>query len=208
MSIKNQPSIEDAHSAQVYAKRPITLVRGSGFLLYDNEGREYVDLAGGYGTCIVGHAHPRVVEAIARQASKLTSCHGSMYNDARALFIERLVSIAPSQLNRVFLANSGAESVEAAIKIARKSTGRRQIIAVKGGFHGKTHGALSATWDQKYRKNFEPLVPGFSHIPFNDTESAKSLITVETAAVLAEPIQGEGGLRIPSKEWLSSLRDL
>jgi LysW-gamma-L-lysine/LysW-L-ornithine aminotransferase len=207
MSETDPVSIEDAHLAQVYSKRPVVLVRGKGCLLYDPQDREFIDCAGGYGTCIVGHSHPRVVEAITGQVSQLTSCHGSMYNDARALFVEKLVSIAPSSLNRVFLANSGAEAVEAAIKIARKSTGRRKIIAVKGGFHGKTHGALSATWDTKYRKNFEPLVPDFTHIPFNDSESAKSTITSDTAAVLVEPIQGEGGVRVPSPDWLPLLRD-
>jgi len=208
MSQADPFSIEDAHLAQVYAKRPVTLVRGNGSLLYDSMGREYVDCAGGYGTCIVGHSHPRVVEAIKHQASQLTSCHGSFYNDARSQFVQKLITIAPSGLSRVFLANSGAEAIEAAIKIARRSTGRRQIIAAKGGFHGKTHGALSATWDAKYRKNFEPLVPGFAHVPFNDAEAAKSAVTSETAAVLVEPIQGEGGVRMPSPDWLPILRDL
>jgi acetylornithine/LysW-gamma-L-lysine aminotransferase len=208
MSLNDPVSVEDAHLARVYSKKPLTIVRGTGCLVYDAGGREFVDCAGGYGTCIVGHAHPRVVEAITRQASKLTSCHGSVYNDARADFVKKLTSIAPSELDRAFLANSGAEAVEAAIKIARKSTGRRQIIAVKGGYHGKTHGALSATWDPKYRKSFEPLLPGFSHIPFNDTEAAKSAVTTEAAAVLVEPIQGEGGVRISSLDWLALLRDL
>jgi LysW-gamma-L-lysine/LysW-L-ornithine aminotransferase len=208
MSEVDPTRIEDAHLAQVYSKRPVMLTHGKGCLLYDSKGREFVDCAGGYGTCIVGHSHPRVVEAIQHQAAQLTSCHGSIYSDARARFVEKLVSIAPSGLDRVFLANSGAEAVEAAIKVARKSTGRREIIAVKGGFHGKTHGALSATWDAKYRKNFEPLVPGFSHIPFNDVEAPKTSVTSQTAAVLVEPIQGEGGVRVPSSAWLSALRDL
>ncbi|HEX4919956.1 MAG TPA: aspartate aminotransferase family protein, partial [Candidatus Bathyarchaeia archaeon] len=200
--------IEDEHLAQVYSKRPITITRGKGSTVYDANGREYVDCAGAYGTCIVGHSHPKVVEAIQRQASLLTSAHSSTYNDARALFIEKLISIAPSGLDRVFPANSGAEAVEAAIKIARKSTGRRNIVAAKGGYHGKTSGALSATWDQKYRKNFEPLLPGFSHVPYDDTEAVKSAITSDTAAILVEPVQGEGGVRVPSPGWLPALKDL
>lgn len=208
MTLADPVTIEDAHLAKVYARRPLTLVRGEGCLVYDHMGREYVDCAGGYGTCIVGHAHPRVAEAISRQASRLTSCHGSTYNDARADFVEKLVSITPQSLDRIFLANSGAEAVEAAVKIARKFTGKREIIAAKGGFHGKTHGALSATWDPKYRRSFEPLVPDFTHISFNDEEAAKSSITRNTAAVFVEPIQGEGGVRIPSTGWLPLLRDL
>jgi len=177
-------------------------------LVFDTEGREYVDCTGGYGTCIVGHAHPRVSEAIADQARKLISCHGSTYNDARARLVSKLLTITPNGMNRFFLSNSGAESVECAIKLARKSTSRRKIVAIKGGFHGKTHGALSATWDSKYRKSFEPLVPDFTHIPFNNEEAAKDNISHETAAVLVELIQGEGGIRVATAAWLSLLRDL
>jgi len=200
--------IEDAHSARFYARRPIAIVNGKGALVFDAEGKEYVDCAGGYGTCVIGHAHPVVVEAIAQQAHKLISCHGSTYNDARASLLSRLVTILPAGLSRVFLSNSGAEAVECAIKLARKSTGRRKIVAIKGGFHGKTHGALSATWDSKYRKSFEPLVPDFVHIPFGNFEGAKSTVSNDTAAVLVEPIQGEGGIRVPPPDWLPLLRDL
>ncbi len=201
-------TIEDAHYAKYYARKPVTIVRGKGVLLYDDVGREYVDLTGAYGACIVGHAHPRVVKAIADQAQKLIACHGSVYNDARAEFTSRLTNILPSGLERIFVSNSGTEAVECAIKVARKSTGKRKIVAVKGGFHGKTHGALSATWDAKYRKSFEPLVPGFVHIPFDNVEAAKETITNDTAAVLVEPVQGEGGIRVPSKSWMSLLQDL
>lgn len=201
-------AVEDGHLAKFYARRPIAIVRGKGALVYDAEGREYVDCAGGYGTCTVGHAHPKVAEAIANQASQLISCHASTYNDARASLLDKLASILPSELGRVFLSNSGAEAVECAIKLSRKSTGRRKIIAVKGGFHGKTHGALSATWDGKYRKNFEPLVPDFDHIPFGNLEAAKAAITQDTAAILFEPIQGEGGIRVPPPDWLPLLKDL
>ncbi len=199
---------EDRHLAKFYARRPVAIVKGEGALVFDAEGREYVDCAGGYGTCIIGHAHPAVAAAIAKQAAKLISCHGSTYNDARAALLSRLAKILPSEYDRVFLSNSGAEAIECAIKLARKSTGKRKIVAVKGGFHGKTHGALSATWDSKYRKSFEPLLPDFVHIPFANFESAKSTISSDTAAVLVEPIQGEGGIRVPAPDWLPLLRDL
>jgi acetylornithine/LysW-gamma-L-lysine aminotransferase len=200
--------IEDGRLAKFYARRPVAIVKGRGALVFDAEGREYIDLAGGYGTCIIGHAHPAVAEAISKQANKLISCHGSIYNDARAALLSRLATILPAEYDRVFLSNSGAEAVECAIKLARKSTGRRKIVAIKGGFHGKTQGALSATWDSKYRKSFEPLVPDFMHIPFGNFEAAKGTISNDTAAVLVEPIQGEGGIRVPPPDWLPLLRDL
>ncbi|MGO9643499.1 MAG: aspartate aminotransferase family protein, partial [Candidatus Bathyarchaeia archaeon] len=181
MNIAEIQAMEDAHGAKVYAKKPVVIVRGSGALLYDMEGNEYVDCAGGYGTCIVGHTHPKVVAAISEQAAKLISCHGSTYNDARARLFSKLLTIAPNELDRFFLSNSGAEANECAIKISRKFTGRRKIVAFKGGFHGKTHGALSATWDAKYRKNFEPLLPDFTHIPYGNSEAAKAEITKDTA---------------------------
>jgi len=208
MNLPDTQKMEDAHLARYYARKPVTIIRGTGAMVYDEKGGEYVDCTGAYGVCIVGHAHPKVARAISSQAKKLIACHGSTYNDARALFASKLSAILPTELNRLFLSNSGAEAIECAIKIARKSTGRRKIVAVKGGFHGKTHGALSATWDAKYRKNFEPLVPDFVHIPFDNSEIAKETITNDTAAVLVEPIQGEGGIRIPSKEWMMLLTDL
>lgn len=200
--------IEDSHYARYYARRPVTIVRGRGALLYDENDKEYVDCAGAYGACIVGHAHPKVAQAISDQAKKLIACHASTYNDARAQFVSKLSAIVPRELNRVFLSNSGTEAVECALKVVRKATGRRKIVAIKGAFHGKTHGALSATWDAKYRKDFEPLVPDFFHIPFNNDEIAKQTITNDTAAVFVEPVQGEGGIRVPSEEWVTLLSDL
>ncbi|HUK50316.1 MAG TPA: aspartate aminotransferase family protein [Terriglobales bacterium] len=208
MSPSTAKDLEDTHYARFYARKPVTIVQGRGALLYDESGREYIDCTGAYGACIVGHAHPKVVEAISTQANKLIACHGSMYNDARAHFVSKLSAVIPSELNRLFLSNSGAEAVECAIKVARRSTGRRKIVAVKGAFHGKTHGALSATWDAKYRRNFEPLVPDFVHIPFDNSETAKKTITNDTAAVFVEPVQGEGGIRVPSREWMALLSDL
>ena len=208
MTAPDVKEVEEAHYARYYARKPVTIVRGSGAFLYDEKDNEYIDCTGAYGTCIVGHAHPKVAQAISDQAKRLIACHGSTYNDARALFISKLSTLLPTGLNRLFLTNSGAEAIECAIKVARKSSGRRKIVAVKGAFHGKTHGALSATWDAKYRKNFEPLVPDFIHIPFDNSETAKETITNDTAAVLIEPIQGEGGIRVPAKEWMALLSDL
>ncbi len=200
--------IEDAYLARFFARKPIEIVRGKGALVYDSEGREFVDCTGSYGTCIVGHAHPKVAGAICEQASKLISCHASTYNDTRAKFLLSIESISLPGLSRVFPSNSGAEAIECAIKLARKKTGRRKIVAMKGGFHGKTHGALSATWDGKYRKSFEPLVPDFVHISYGDPEAAKVVVDRDTAGVLVEPIQGEGGVRVPPPDWLATLRDL
>ncbi len=208
MNFSEIQSIEDTLMAKVYARKPIAISRGMGANVYDDLGREYIDCAGGYGTCIVGHSHPKVAEAISQQAHRLISAHGSTYNETRAVFLRKLRSIMPPELGRVYLANSGAEAIECAIKVARKSTGRRKIVAMKGAFHGKTHGALSATWDSKYRKSFEPLLQDFTHVVYGDVESAKAAISQDTAAVLVEPIQGEGGVRVPPPDWVPLLRDL
>jgi len=200
--------IENRFMANVYAKRPIVITKGKGVILWDINGKEYIDCAGSYGTCIVGHCHPKVVEAIKNQAEKLLSCHGYLYNDVRANLLRKIVEITPKGLNKVFLSNSGAESVEAAIKLARKFTGKHEIIALMGSFHGKTMGALSATWDKKYREPFEPLLPGFKHVPPDNIDKIKEAITDKTAAVILEPIRGEGGIRVLSGDYLRKVREL
>ncbi|MGB9853253.1 MAG: aspartate aminotransferase family protein [Candidatus Bathyarchaeales archaeon] len=199
---------EDKFMANVYAKRPVAIVKGKGALVWDVNGKEYIDCAGSYGTCIVGHCHPKVVEAIKKQAETLISCHGSLYNDVRAELLQKIVQIAPQGLNKIFLSNSGAETVECAIKLARKFTGKPEIIAMMGAFHGKTMGALSATWDRKYRDPFKPLVPEFKHVPADNLEKVEEAITEKTAAVLVEPIRGEGGVRVPPEGFLKGLRDV
>ncbi len=194
--------------AATYSKRPVVIVKGQGATLWDIHGREYLDCMGAYGVCIVGHCHPRVVEAVQQQASRLLACHSSLYNDARSAFLQKITAITPPALNKVFLANSGTETVEAAIKLARKHTGRSEILAFMGGYHGKTFGSLSATWDKRYRTPFEPLVPGFTHVPYGRLDRVKDAVKETTAAVLVEPIQGEGGIKVPPLEFLGELRAL
>jgi acetylornithine/LysW-gamma-L-lysine aminotransferase len=200
--------VEERCMAHTYSKRPVVIVKGRAATVWDAAGREYLDCMGAYGVCVVGHCHPRVVDAIQRQAARLIACHSSLYNDARSTFLQKIVDITPTELSRAFLANSGTEAVEAAIKLARKYTGKPGILAFMGGYHGKTFGSLSATWNKKYRMPFEPLVPGFTHVPYGKAERVRAAITRETAAVLVEPIQGEGGVRVPPAGFLQELREI
>lgn len=208
MNERETVDLEEKLMANVYSKRPRVITRGRGALVWDINGKEYVDCTGSYGVSIVGHCHPRVVETVKRQVETLISCHASFYNDVRSELLQKITGIAPKGLNKVFLSNSGSESVECAIKLARKFSGKTDIIAMVGAFHGKTMGALSATWKQKYRGPFEPLVPGFKHVPPNNLEKVKEAITEKTAAILVEPIMGEGGVRLPSDDFLPGLREI
>jgi acetylornithine/LysW-gamma-L-lysine aminotransferase len=200
--------IENRYLANVFSKKPIVLTKGKGALVWDINGKEYVDCSTSYGVALLGHCHPKVVEAIQAQAEELITCHSSYYNDKRAEFIQKLVKITPKGLEKAFLSNSGAESVECAIKLARKYTGKPEIIALMGAFHGKTMGALSATWDKKYREPFLPLVPEFKHVAPDNIDKIREAITDKTAAVLMEPIRGEGGVRVPPNGYLQKVRQV
>jgi acetylornithine/LysW-gamma-L-lysine aminotransferase len=192
--------LEAKYTSGVYAKRELIITRGQGALLFDEQGREYIDCVGGQGVCNLGHAHPAVAAAIASQAQILISCPEMFYNQQRAVLMERLAEL--TGLRRVFLCNSGTEAVEAAIKFARASTGRSQIIAAMRGFHGRTYGALSATWNKKYREGVEPLVPDFTHVAYNNLESLAEAIHNNTAALILEVVQGEGGVYPGTTEFL------
>lgn len=200
--------IEDWHSTSAILRRPIEIVRGKGAKVWDSEGNEYVDCVGGFGVAIVGHCNEAVVKAINEQTQRLITNPYIFYNDVRAKLYEKLAGITPNGLSRMFLCNSGTESVECALKIARRYTGRKEIIAMKRGFHGRSMGSLSATWNPKYRKSFEPLVPGFKHARFNDLEDVKELMADDTAAVIIEPVQGEGGVYPATKTFIQGLREL
>jgi len=201
--------IEDSFLAQVYQKFPVCVTRGQGAVLYDVNGREYIDCMGGYGVSIVGHCHPKVVKAINEQSERLLSCHGSFYNDKRAELLEKLVKITPEGLNSVFLSNSGAESVECALKIAAKYTGRKEVVSMVRGYHGKTLGALSATWNPKYRESFKGFIsPNFKFVPFGKTDKVEEAVSDDTAAVIVEPIQGESGVYVAPDGFLEYLREI
>ncbi|MDA4117997.1 MAG: aspartate aminotransferase family protein [Thaumarchaeota archaeon] len=199
---------EDAHGPHTYQKFPVAIVKGKGSLVWDDKGKEYIDCMGGYGVAIVGHSNDHVVAAIKRQAEKLITCHGSLYNDARAEFLETLTSCSPKGLDAAFLSNSGAEAVEVAIKLGRKVTGKKGLIAMKGAYHGKTAGALSATWSKKYREPFEPLLQGVKHVDNGDLGALESEIDGDVGAVIVEPIQGEGGIVLPPEGFLRGVREI
>jgi len=207
----NKKEIVDAEEkimANTFAKRDLVLTKGKGATVWDIDGNEYIDCTGSYGVAVVGHCHPKVVAAVQKQVETLIACHASFYNDARSELLEKLIRLPPEGLNKVFLSSSGAESVECAIKLARKYSGKPEIIAMMGAFHGKTLGALSATWKKKYRAPFMPLVPGFKHVPPDNLEKLREAITDQTAAVLVEPVRGEGGILVPSDSFLSGLREV
>ena len=192
----------------VYTKHDLLIVRGKGARVWDAEGNEYIDCVGGYGVANLGHANPEVVEAIKRQAETLISMPQTLPTEARARFYLALTSVLPPELNRVFPTNSGTEANEAALKFARAATGRKKFVAAMRGFSGRTMGSLSVTWEPKYREPFLPLVEPVSFIPYNDVEALEKAVDEETAAVILEPVQGEGGVRPATLEFLQAARRL
>ncbi|MCI4372529.1 MAG: aspartate aminotransferase family protein [Thermoplasmata archaeon] len=183
-----------------------TIVRGEGASLWDRTGRRYVDLGASHGVGNLGASHPKVVRAVQQQAAELLYLGAGYDVPVRSQFLERLVGLLPPSLDRVFLSNSGTEAVEAALKFARSATGRTRVVAAMRGFHGRTFGALSATWRKEFREPFEPLVPGFVHVPYNDVGAITEAIDESTALVLLELVQGEGGVHVATPEFLSAAR--
>jgi acetylornithine/LysW-gamma-L-lysine aminotransferase len=210
MSIKtfNITEIEENHTSGAYSKRPLTLVRGEGCTVWDDAGNPYIDATSAQGVALLGHNHPNVVAAITEQANTLMTCPEIFYNDQRARVYEALDSVLPEEINRFFLCNSGAEAIEGALKVARLLTNRTGIVATMRGFHGRTLGALSLTWNPKYRKQFDVWQPEVTHIRYDDIEAAREAITIETAAVIVEAVQGEGGVHPASAEYLQALREI
>jgi acetylornithine aminotransferase/acetylornithine/N-succinyldiaminopimelate aminotransferase len=199
---------EERHQLATYKKMPLAAERGQGVWIYTSDGQKYLDLYGGHAVAGTGHSHPHVVAAIRRQSEKLLFYSNLVYSEARASAAEKLVSIAPASLTRVFFCNSGTEANENAMRMARMATGRENIITFSGGFHGRTADAISATFLGKYRELGKPNVPGHLQAEFGDIESVRSLANETVAAIMLEPIQSMAGVRIAAPSFYRALREL
>jgi len=206
--MKDYKALIQKYEVDVYPRRDVTLVKGKGARLWDDQGNEYIDMAAGISVANIGHANYKVVEAISKQAATLITCPNTFYNDQKALFLEKLFEVAPKNFTRAFLTNSGTEAIEAAIKFARLNTKKTKFIATMKGFHGRTMGALSATYKTEYREGFGPLVPGFTFVPYNNFEKLSVAVDNDTAGIILEPVQGEGGINIGQKEYFQKVRQL
>ena len=199
---------EDQYMGELYQRFPVVVEKALGATVWDESGNQYIDCMGGYGVALVGHRNPRVVQAIKDQLDKVITVHSSLYNKTREEFLKTLIDIAPTGLTQVHLNNSGAESIEAAIKFARKFTKKIGMIAMNGSYHGKTLGALSLTFAPKYRKSFAPLVDKVDFVPFGDADALRSAITPDTGFVIIEPIQGESGIHVSPDGFLQQAREI
>lgn len=199
---------EDQYMGNLYQRFPVIIERGDGVHVWDTDGKKYIDCMGGYGVALVGHQNKRVSRAIKDQVDKIITVHSSLYNKTREEFLKKLINLAPKGLTQVHLNNSGAEAVEAAIKFARRFTGKKGMIAMKGSYHGKSFGALSITFNPKYRKAFAPLLEKVTFVPFGDIESLRMAIDEDTAFVILEPIQGESGIHVAPDGFLEQVRKL
>jgi acetylornithine/N-succinyldiaminopimelate aminotransferase len=206
--LENLIDIEEQYQVATYKKFPFVIERGQDVWVYTTEGERYLDLYGGHAVVSTGHSHPRIVQAIKDQAERLIFYSNLVYNDARARAAKKLVETAPEPLTKAFFVNSGTEANENAMKIARMLTGRAKIISFEGGFHGRTPGSVSATGLAKYRENVSPLLEGHVYAEFGDIKSVERLIDEDTAAVLLEPIQSMGGVRMAQPEFYRALREL
>ncbi len=212
MDVKKMFDESARYLMNTYTRFPVLLRKGRGMKVWSSDGKEYLDFVGGVAVNILGHCHPRVVVAIQKQAQRLI--HVSNYYHIEPQIKLAKLLVENSFADKVFFCNSGAEAMEAAIKLARKygkehiDPGRFEIIAANNSFHGRTIAAITASGQEKLQRGFEPLVPGFRHVPFNNIQALRDAVTGNTCAILLEPIQGEGGVRIPEEDYLKAVRDL
>ena len=182
--------------------------KAEGWIITDSDGREFIDCLGGYGMFCLGHRHPKIVEAVKAALDTIPMCGEILFNRPMADLAERLAEITPGNLQYSFFVNSGTEAVEGALKIARLATGRKKYIAAQNAFHGKTYGSLTATGRDLFRKPFEPLLQNFTHVEFGNIAAMEAAIDTDTAAVILEPVQGEGGIIVPPAGYLTAVRNL
>jgi acetylornithine/N-succinyldiaminopimelate aminotransferase len=210
MSSKDTIETEDKYFAPFFVKQKISIEKGEGVYVWDEEGRRYLDFTAGWGVTCIGHANPVITNALVEQGSKIIQNpnSGLTYSPARARLLSLLSEVIPPHLTRVFFTNSGAETNDAAIKLARKVTGRPEIVSTYQSFHGRTISTASATGQAKNRDRYNPLMPNYRFIPYNDLNAMEEVLDESVAAVIIEPIQGEGGIRIPSEEYLTGVSDL
>jgi len=205
LSMAELAAMEEQYAGGTTARRgDVVMARGEGCWMWDVEGRRYLDLTAGQGVAMLGHSHPALSAAIAEQAGRLIVCPNFFYNDVRARFVAKLVEVLPDHLPHVFLSNSGAEAIDGAIKYARLATGRTGIVAAMRSFHGRTIGALSLTWEPKYRKPFAPLLEDVTHVPYNNVERLDAAVDETTAMVIVEPVQGEGGVNMGEAAFMQA----
>lgn len=212
MTTKAQPEnlidTEEKYQVATYKKFPFVIERGEDVWVYTSEGERYLDLYGGHAVVSTGHSHPRIIQAIAEQASRLIFYSNLVYNDTRARAAKKLVEVSPEVFTKVFFVNSGTEANENAIKIARKVTGKVKVISFEGSFHGRTPGSLAATGLPKYREGIKPMLEGHVYAPFGDAAAVEALMDADTAAIILEPIQSMGGVRMAQPEFYQALREL
>ncbi len=202
---------EESYVGNLYQRFPVNITKGKGCKVWDISGKEYLDCMGGYGVALVGHCNDRVVKAITSQTQNLITCHMSVYNDVRIDFLKNFSKIAPTNLQKTFFTNSGTESVEAALKFSRKYTSKPGVLALNGGYHGKTFGSLSVTYNEKYRKSFLPLLDNMQFIPYSESNMISETLTKSNkkiGAVIVEPIQGETGIIMPPSGFLKEIRNI
>ena len=199
---------EDKYLGNLYQRFPVTIEKGLGAHVWDVNNKEYIDCMGGYGVALVGHRNERVVSAIKSQIDKIITVHSSLYSKTREEFLETLFKVAPKGLTQAHLNNSGAEAIEAGMKFARKFTGKKGMVSMNGSYHGKSMGALSLTFNPKYRKSFQPLVDKVTFSPFGNIESLRETIDDDTAFIILEPIQGESGIHVAPDGFLQDVRKL
>ncbi|NRA00768.1 MAG: aspartate aminotransferase family protein, partial [Myxococcales bacterium] len=208
MEIEAVESREAAHFLPVVKRLPVAVVEGSGARLTDVAGKSYIDLTAGWGVTCIGHCHPALVEAISDQAGRLMQTTNIFYNFPQLDLIERLAAVTPPPLTRSFIVNSGTEAVEGALKLAHRATGRSNFVSTTNSFHGRTLGALRVIGQEKYREPFERIMPPSKVVPYDDLDAVRGAVTDDVAAVIVEPVQGEGGVNVPRDGYLAGLREI